>query len=148
MSHRCPLKAFVIGFVISNFVFVFSFDSLLNISFCPSSTSRAAMDPPPDLSAFRGHFTEDTAQCGGFGSNGTSGPCPKRQRASGASSSDEVSSGSWFKGLFCAPFAKAQRCALLRAPVISPPLPPALCCEFEGRFWAWLCAFFYCAWPF
>ena len=111
------MKAFVIGFVISNSVFVFSFDSLLNISFCPSSTSRAAMDPPPDLSAFRGHFTEDTAQCGGFGSNGTSGPRPKRQRASGASSSDEVSSKMGFKGLFCTPFAEAPRRAVARAMV-------------------------------
>jgi hypothetical protein len=92
------------------------------------------MDTPPDLTAFCGQFTEDTAQCGDFDFDGTSGPRLKRQRASGASFSDEVRSGSWFKGLFCAPFAKAQRRALLRALVICPLLPPALCCEFEGLF--------------
>ena len=90
------------------------------------------MDTPPDLTAFCGQFTEDTAQCGDFDWNGTSGPRLKRQRASGASFSDEVSSGSWFKGLFCAPFAKAQRRALLRALAASLCFACALFCEFQG----------------
>ncbi len=77
------------------------------------------MDPPPDLSEFRNDFTVDPIQCGEFGSNGTSGPRPKRQRASGASSSDDVSSKRGFKGLFCAPLTEAPRRAAVRAMVKS-----------------------------
>ena len=100
------------------------------------------MDPPPDLSAFRGQFTEDTEQCESFGSNGTSGPRPKRQRASGASSSDEVSSRRGLKGLFCTPLAEASRRAHMRAMVASPPLTPHSKWKIMGSFWGWRWAFF------
>jgi len=106
------------------------------------------VDPPPDLSEFRNDFTVDTSQFGEFGSNGTSGPRPKRQRASGASSSDEVSSKRGFKGLFCTPLAEAPRRAAVRAMVICPRLTPAFHRKFEGRFWGWCWALFSCALPF
>jgi hypothetical protein len=95
--------------------------------------------PPPDLSAYRGHFTEDTEQCGSFGSNGTYGPRPKRQRASGASSSDKVSSRSEFKGLFFTPLTKASRRALLRAMVVSLAQACHLYIEIEecSLGWCW-----------
>jgi hypothetical protein len=88
------------------------------------------VDPPPDLSEFRNDFTVDTSQFGEFGSNGTSGPRPKRQRASGASSSDEVSSKRGFKGLFCAPLTEASRRAVVRAMVKSPRVTQGLSFEF------------------